>query len=379
MGQHVRSDRGLAGLAAILFFCGCSLPQAAKPDPAEQAKRDAEQRAKLEAEVRAKLEAEVRAKLEAAARAKAEREAKEKLAAEQAAAQRAEAETKVKAEAEAKSKEEDARATRQEELKVLFEDARKRATEVDDYLVGEAKKLRAKADEAIETGKVYKVRSEVLKRSYEAANQRASSAQLSVVAQCTRCGREQPRAKSCAFCDGDLRIVDKNPEARAKAEHDYATALRVYQTEVAKYQAQETIRMNAETDIRAIESRRQQLRKAFDKMSSAWEAWSGQKGPESDVRNAVLSLNTSINKAKSFAPAGTKPAPLAPLSTLGEPAKPAGGPETPRAVLKVYVMKDGKRIEVLSDMAAGDEIVLKKADGEMVTVKSADVERVEKP
>ena len=70
---------------------------------------------------------------------------------------------------------------------------------------------------------------------------------------------------------------------------------------------------------------------------------------------------------------------MAPLSSLGEPAKPAAGPEAPRAVLKVYVMKDGTRIEVLSDMAAGDEIVLKKADGEMLTVKSADVERVEKP
>jgi acyl-CoA thioesterase len=376
MGQHVRSDRGLACLAAILFFCGCSLPQAAKPDPTEQAKRDAEQRAKLEAEVRAKLEAEVRAKLEAEARAKTEREAKEKLAAEQAAAERAEAETKAKTETEAKSKEEDARAARQEDLKVLFEDAKKRATEVDDYLLGEAKKLRAKADEAIETGKLYKARTEVLKRSSEAATDRLSSLR---VTQCTRCGREQAFAKSCVFCGGEVRTVDRNPEARPKAERDYETALRAYQAEVARYRAQETIRMNAETDIRAIDSLRQQLRKAFDKMGSVWEAWSDQKASETDVRNAVLSLNTHINKGKSFAPAGTKPAPLAPLSTLGDPAKPAAGSETPRAVLKVYVMKDGKRIEVLSDMAAGDEVVLKKADGEMVTVKSADVERVEKP
>jgi hypothetical protein len=267
----------------------------------------------------------------------------------------------------------------EQELLILVEDARKKAVEADNYLLAESKKLRTRADEAVPAGEAHKLRSELLRKIYEAINERSFAIQNGLIMRCVGCGREEARGGSCPSCGGELRVLEITPQLKAKAVRDYERTMSSYQTEREKYYAQESIRTSAEKDIKAIESLRQQLRKGYHNLRSAWDAWAIQGGFESGIQDALRGLKGYVNKAKSFTPAGTERPPLPPSSKVGDPAKPQTVPEGPRPVQKVYVMKDGTRIEVVSEMAAGDEVVLKKADGESVTVKRAEVERVEKP
>jgi hypothetical protein len=328
----------------------------------------------------AKVKAEVAAQLKAAEAAKARQDEERALREEARLRRQAEAEEarRKKAEQDLARRAGDGKAL-DEKRAAIKANAEKTlalvATAVQ-RLKGQLALKRTTLDQQDEQRKVSQARLNSLVRIAETKQKAAGAIQPEMMYVCSKCGRDRQAAftSKCAYCKSSMSPTDVNTEARERAQQDAAKAqeaIAVEQTRLQRLQPTE-----AQAEATQIEARLNGLKASIAELerivatcdqadAAAVVQLAYTVGEYAKQANEVLaSLGVSaVDVAQPPRPVPSQPA------TTQPPPKPAKR--------KVYTLADGKTLEVVSEMDAGSELVIKTPDGEVHNVAKKDIVKKE--
>ena len=99
---------------------------------------------------------------------------------------------------------------------------------------------------------------------------------------------------------------------------------------------------------------------------------------DSELMNRIRTLQTVKDSIpNNLVAAAEHRAARAPRPVARRPVA-APKPPEPRKPKKAYTLKDGRKLHVLSEIRAGDEVIVKTTDGKILNIKKDDIEKEEK-